>query len=50
MLVSPGLLDRYAAVDALHFNAAYPDSLGDDASTTLRSSDHDPLEGRFTFR
>jgi predicted extracellular nuclease len=50
MLVSPGLLERYLAVDALHFNAAYPDGLGDDESTPLRASDHDPLEGRFTFQ
>jgi len=39
-----------AAVDILHFNARYPDSLGEDATTTLRASDHDPLEGRFWFR
>ena len=50
MLVSPALHDRFAAVDVLHFNAAYPDALGEDGTTTLRASDHDPLEGRFTFR
>jgi hypothetical protein len=32
-----------------HFNASYPDVLGEDASTPLRASDHDPLEGRFSF-
>ena len=50
MLVSPALLDLFVAVDALHFNAGYPDSLGGDATTPLRSSDHDPLEGRFNLR
>ena len=50
MLVSPALYDLFAAVDVLHFNASYPDGLGDDASTPLRASDHDPLEGRFTFQ
>jgi predicted extracellular nuclease len=49
MLVSPALYELFAAVDVLHFNASYPDSLGDDASTPLRASDHDPLEGRFRF-
>jgi predicted extracellular nuclease len=50
MLVSPALLDLFAAVDVLHFNASYPDALGEEASTPLRVSDHDPLEGRFKFR
>ena len=50
MLVSPGLYDLFAAVDVLHFNASYPDALGEDDSTPLRASDHDPLEGRFNFR
>ena len=50
MLVSPALLDLFVAVDALHFNAGYPDSLGGDETTPLRSSDHDPLEGRFNLR
>jgi predicted extracellular nuclease len=49
MLISPGLYNLFVAVDALHFNAGYPASLGDDPSTPLRSSDHDPLEGRFRF-
>jgi predicted extracellular nuclease len=50
MLVSPALLDLFAAVDVLHFNAGYPDGLGEDAGTPLKVSDHDPLEGRFNFR
>ena len=49
MLVSPALYDLFVAVDALHFNASYPDGLGEDATTPLRASDHDPLEGRFNF-
>jgi hypothetical protein len=49
MLVSPALYDLFVAVDALHFNAGYPDGLGGDATTPLRASDHDPLEGRFSF-
>ena len=47
MLISPELLDMLVGADILHFNASYPDSLGSDASTPLRSSDHDALEGRF---
>ena len=39
----------FVAVDILHFNASYPDALGGDETTTLRASDHDPLEGRFRF-
>ena len=50
MLVSPALYDLFVAVDVLHFNASYPDDLGGDASTPLRASDHDALEGRFNFR
>ncbi len=50
MLVSPALLDLFVAVDVLHFNAGFPTDLGDDATTTLRASDHDPLEGRFQFK
>ena len=49
MLLSPALLDLYVGVDFLHFNASFPASLSSDLSTTLRSSDHDPLEGRFQF-
>jgi len=49
MLVSPGLYDLFAAVDVLHFNASFPAGLGEDATTSFRASDHDPLEGRFRF-
>jgi len=50
MLVSPALYDLFAAVDVLHFNAGFPSDLGADVTTTLRASDHDPLEGRFNLR
>jgi predicted extracellular nuclease len=50
ILVSPALMDLMVAVDVLHFNASYPDSLGGDAGTPLRASDHDALESRFAFR
>ncbi|MEW6379217.1 MAG: hypothetical protein AB1611_06385 [bacterium] len=50
ILVSPALLKLFAAVDILHFNAAFPFELSEDASTTRRASDHDPVEGRFWFR
>ena len=50
MLVSPALFDLYMAVDILHFNAGFPSDLGQDATTTLRASDHDPLEGRFRLK
>ena len=50
MLVSPALFDLFTAVDVPHFNAGYPDGLGEDATTPLRPSDHDALEGRFNFR
>lgn len=49
MLVSPALLDMFVAVDVLHFDASYPENLVNDASTPLKVSDHDPLEGRFWF-
>ena len=49
MLVSPALLKSVVGADILHFNAGFPSSLGDDPSTTLRSADHDPLEGRFSL-
>jgi predicted extracellular nuclease len=49
-LVSPALMDLFVAVDVLHFNASYPDSLGADPSTPLRASDHDALESRFEFK
>lgn len=50
MLVSPALYDLFAAVDILHFNAGFPADLSEDATTPLRASDHDALEGRFNFR
>ncbi len=50
MLVSPALCDLVAGVDVLHFDAGFPSGLGEDATTSLRASDHDPLEGRFNFR
>ena len=50
MLVSPALYDLFVAVDALHFNASFPSDLGANPTTTLRASDHDPLEGRFQLR
>jgi predicted extracellular nuclease len=50
MLVSPALFDLFVAVDILHFNAGFPSDLGEDESTTLRASDHDPLEGRFNLQ
>ncbi len=49
MLVSPALELLMRDVDMLHFNANFPHYLGDDATTTLRASDHDPIEGRFRF-
>ncbi len=50
MLVSPALCDLFKAVDILHFNASFPVDVGNDPSTALRASDHDPLEGRFKFK
>ena len=50
MLVSPALLNHVVGADILHFNAGFPSDLGEDAGTTLRASDHDPVEGRFKFR
>ena len=51
MLVSPALLEMYVAADILHFNAGFPATLlGEDPTTTLRASDHDPLEGRFKIK
>lgn len=49
MLVSPALLDRVVAADILHFNAGFPAERGEDPDSSLRASDHDPLEGRFSF-
>jgi len=50
LLVSPALYDLLVGVDVLHFNASYPYALSDDASTPLHVSDHDPVEGRFSFK
>jgi predicted extracellular nuclease len=47
ILVSPALLEYVSAVDVLHWNASYPASWTRDASTPLRSSDHDAVEARF---
>jgi predicted extracellular nuclease len=47
MLVNDPLLAMLAGTDVLHFNAAFPSSLGSDPTTTLRASDHDAIEGRF---
>ncbi len=46
-LVSPALLKMVVGADVLHFNAGFPDAVGEDPATTLRASDHDPLESRF---
>lgn len=50
MLVSPSFLKVLMGTDILHFNAGIRSSLAYDASTPLRCSDHDPVEGRFKFR
>jgi predicted extracellular nuclease len=50
MLVSPALLERSVGADVLHFNAGQPAALAADPSLAARSSDHDPLEGRFRLR
>lgn len=49
ILVSPALFDLFVGVDALHFNAGFPDALEDDPFTALRASDHDAVEARFRF-
>lgn len=49
MLVNNALLRHVTAVDILHFNAAFPSVVGADEATTIRASDHDPIEGRFVF-
>ena len=49
MLVSDSLGEKMVGADFLQFNARYPAGLGDDASTAVRASDHDPFEGRFLF-
>jgi predicted extracellular nuclease len=47
MLVSPALYEYVVAADILHFNASFLNDVGEDPSTTIRASDHDPVEGRF---
>ncbi len=48
-LVNATLLKRVTGVDFLHFNAEFPAG-ADQPGTTLRSSDHDPLEVRLRLR
>ncbi len=50
MLVSPVLLDHFLVTNFLHFNASFPHAMGADPTTTLRSSDHDAIEGHFNLR
>jgi predicted extracellular nuclease len=50
MLVNDALLTELVGTDILHFNAAFPNSLGSDPTTTLRASDHDAVEGRFRLK
>ncbi len=50
ILVSPALLEHFAAVDVLHFNASFPARLTRDGTTWLRASDHDAVEARFQLR
>jgi len=50
ILISPALLNKFSGVDGLHFNAAYPEEMGLNKETAVRSSDHDPLEARFQFK
>jgi predicted extracellular nuclease len=49
ILVSPALLDYLMAVDMLHFNAGFPAYLEYEDWTPVASSDHDPVEARFSF-
>ena len=50
ILVSPGLLEYFTGVDILHFNAGFEAlELDNDPNSTLRASDHDPVESRFKF-
>jgi predicted extracellular nuclease len=50
MLVSPAFLKALQGTDILHFNAGIRASLAYDASTPLRCSDHDAVEGRFKIK
>jgi predicted extracellular nuclease len=47
LMVSPSLAPLAKAVDALHFNAAFEEELGSDATTPVRCSRHDAVEIRF---
>jgi predicted extracellular nuclease len=47
ILISPGLMEDYTAVDILHFNAGFPSALGSVPGTSIRASDHDAVEARF---
>lgn len=50
ILVSAALLERFEAVDVLHFNASFPARLSRDGTTGFRSSDHDAVEARFQLK
>lgn len=50
LLASPALSAHVVGVDILHFNASLPYAWADDETTSLRSSDHDPVEARFLLR
>jgi hypothetical protein len=47
LLVNEALLDLVRGQTIAHFNADYPSAFGRNASTTTRSSDHDPLVATF---
>jgi predicted extracellular nuclease len=50
ILVSPSLLNVYAGLTILHFNAAQPAGSSWNPTTPLRSSDHDAVEARFRMK
>lgn len=47
LLIEDGMAALLTDQGIAHFNASYPVLFGDDPSTTIRSSDHDPLVGYF---
>jgi predicted extracellular nuclease len=49
-LISPAMRRAAVGIDFLHFNAGFPSALSEDASTPVRSADHDPLELRLRIR
>jgi predicted extracellular nuclease len=49
ILISPALLKHFRGKNILHFNSDYPASLTNDPTTSIRSSDHDPIELRLKF-